>query len=450
MHFKTLTLGCKVNQYESQYVRTTLLMNGYEEALDGPDTDHSVDLIFINTCSVTSESDAKSRKMIYGAARRFPNAEIVVMGCFATRQRDLVQAMPNVRDVICDKGQLTNYFIERGWSNIPSGIHDFEDRHRAFIKIQDGCRVGCAYCIIPKVRPHLASRSIGEIRTEVLALDQNHYREIVLTGIHLGHYGIDLTAERSEDLPLSDYLDIRKQISDDDRISLARLLEELMNVRFDARIRLGSLEAVEVSDRLMNIMAEHQDRICPHFHLSMQSGDDTVLRRMKRRWMSTPYIEKCETIKERIPYVALTTDIIVGFPGETDEQFLKTCSVVEKIGFSKVHLFRFSSRPNTEAAFMKDQIPDQVKKDRLSHLSRIATYCRENYARSFIGRKITVLVEDCLEGPPAILKGTAENYLTVHLPLSGKSGDPSQYIGKLLPAKVVKIDQDVLEVTLNN
>ncbi|MDO5582289.1 MAG: MiaB/RimO family radical SAM methylthiotransferase [Planctomycetia bacterium] len=445
MRFKTFTLGCKVNQYESQFTRTVLLMNGGEEVpANGPDPDPSVDLIFVNTCSVTSESDAKSRKMITGAARHFPNAEIVVMGCFAAHSRDLVLSMPNVRDVICDKGKLNDYFLDRGWTNIPSGIHDFEERHRAYIKIQDGCRVGCAYCIIPKVRPHLKSRPIEEIAAEVIRLDKNQYREIVLTGIHLGHYGIDLAVNTCNDLPLSDYLNIREHITEEKRVSLAGLLDALMKIPFEARIRLGSLEAVEVSDQMLDIMADHQDRICPHFHLSMQSGDDTVLRRMKRRWMSTPYREKCEKIKEKIPDAALTTDVIVGFPGETEDQFLNTCSMVERIGFSKVHLFRYSSRPDTEAARMPDQVPEPEKKRRLAHLSEIARRRREDYARSCTGRQITLLAEDCVKGSPSVLIGTAENYLTVHLPLDSNEEDPSRLIGQLIPVHIEKTDGDIL------
>ena len=405
--FRTITLGCRVNQYETAYVREALLVSGWEETLPGRRAD--ADLVLINTCSVTAESDAKCRKVISAASEQSPNAEIVIMGCYASAAPDLLASYPRVSEVLTDKRELDGFIRRRGWE-VPHGVRSFGERHRAYIKIQDGCRVGCSYCIIPKVRPYLSSRTEEDIIGEVTELARLGYREIVLSGIHLGHYGLDLIAADRKDPPqrLADLLERRSAAPVSGRHTLASLLRELVERTSRPRFRLGSLEAVEVPDELARLAVEFPGRVCPHFHLSMQSGDDAVLRRMKRRWASGPFIKRALSLRRMIPRVALTTDIIVGFPGETDAEFQRTCEVVRQVRFAKIHIFRYSRRPGTEAAEMKDQVPEPVKKARAAELARIADQLRAEYARSLVGSTVTVLTE---ERRGTAVQGTCEYFL---------------------------------------
>lgn len=417
MLLKTATLGCKVNQYETEYLRTALRSIGY---VDGPD-ELPADLVLVNTCSVTQQSDFKSRKIIRKLAKENPGAEIVVFGCYAARAPEEVASLPGVSAVVPDKRLIPEFLRSRGLLFPPPGIEEFGERHRAFIKVQDGCIVSCAYCIIPKVRPYLSSRPIPEILTEISLLARNGYREIVLTGIHLGHYGLDQP----------------------EKPTLSQLIERILEIpEKDFRVRISSLEAVEVGDDLINLAVEHGDRICPHFHLSMQSGSDEVLKNMKRRWSSEPFIERCERIIEKLEQPALTTDVIVGFPGETDQQFEETCKVVERIGFSKVHVFRFSPREGTEAAEMKNRVPPEIQKARAAHLQKIADRLRFEYAKSLIGRKLNVLFErESKDGNT--VHGTSDRYLDVTVP-----NESQKLIGSVLPVLIDEAKEENLFGTL--
>ncbi len=442
MKFKTITLGCKVNQYESQYVRTVLLANDYMEY--EPGDENQPGLIFINTCSVTGESDAKSRKLISHTLREYPNAELVIMGCYATQDPQKIMAFPRVRAILTDKRKLQNLLSDLGFTNLPTVIQDFNERHRAYVKIQDGCRVGCAYCIIPTVRSVLQSRTMEEILAEIQCLADHQYREFILTGIHLGHYGLDFyTTHPDKNLTLENYVSNRINNPVQNRPNLARLLQFLMQSEFPGRIRLGSLEAVEVSDALLTVMEKNQKRICPHFHLSMQSGDDTVLKNMRRRWTCGQYIQKCEEIHHRIPHAFFTTDIIVGFPGETAEQFERTCSVVKQLRFSKVHLFRFSPRPGTIASTMPNQIPESIKKVRLARLESIANRLRLDIARDLKGQHTVVLIEGWMDDDNAIpiCYGTSESYFSVHIFTHGIHLQP----GELVEVQITGNNGDILE-----
>ena len=441
MRFKTATLGCKVNQYETEWLRTAFIEGGWEDADETSDrTD--VDLVVINTCSVTAESDAKSRKLAARFAKEYPNAEIVMIGCYAASDPDRVAALPNVSEVVSDKRRLPEFLRARGLAPPTSGASRFSERSRAYVKVQDGCRVGCAYCVIPQTRPYLQSRPIDEILREASATSRAGYREIVLTGIHLGHYGLDfyppLPDEPTDETspPLERYLARQAAVPESDRVDLATLLRALAKERLDRmRWRIGSLEAVEVSDRLLDVFEEFADAVCPHFHLSMQSGDDDVLRAMKRRWLSAPYIEKCQEIYRRVPDAALTTDVIVGFPGETDAQFDRTVEVVRALRFSRVHVFRYSARPGTIAAAMTNQIPPEVKKERAARLIEAAREEREKFARAFLGREARVVVESVErdEKGAVVARGTTDRY----------------YEAETLPTANATIDQgDVLRVEL--
>ena len=394
---KTATLGCKVNQYETQYVRQGLLQLGYRDA----GNDEPADLCLVNTCTVTAESDLKSRKVIRRLGRENPRAEIIVMGCYATRAAQEVADLPGVVEVVTDKRQLPDLLARRGLVDAPRGITSFGSRHRAYVKVQDGCRMQCSYCIIPSVRPVLASRPPDEVLAEVRGLLATGHREIVLTGIHLGHYGVDLVDTQT----------------DDGTPNLAGLVGRLVSLDSDHefRLRISSMEAVEVTPELIGLMAEHPKRICPHLHLSMQSGSDAVLARMRRRWASERFIEQCNLVRRSLDNPALTTDVIVGFPGETDDDFEATCRVVDEIGFSKIHVFRFSPRQGTPAAEMSDQVPGEVKQQRGARLSEIGRRLRRRYFESLAGHQMQVLVESTRQDRPASLLGTSARYVPVEL-----------------------------------
>ena len=457
MIFKTATLGCKVNQYETQWLRSAFLENGWYEA-DRNTPPEDVGLVLINTCSVTAESDAKSRKLVAHYSRLFPNAEIVVCGCYASSDPERVASLPHVSQVVVDKRRMAEFLRSRGLEIIPQRVSRLAERCRAYVKIQDGCRVGCAYCIIPTTRPYLWSRPAEEVCAEARALSENGYREIVLTGIHLGHYGLDLypptqaelDAARAEGvdpserrLTLEEYQARQEAVPEESRFGLAELLRAIAELRLpEMRVRLGSLEAVEIGDKILSVVESYPDIVCPHFHLSMQSGDDSVLRAMKRRWLSAPYIEKCKEIYRRIPDATITTDVIVGFPGETEEQFERTCDVVREVGFSRVHVFPFSARPGTVAAGLPEQVDPAVKKDRVARVQKIAREERERFARRFIGRNARVVVES-VETPllaPSVARGTTDRYYEV---LFQVPAGRSVAAGDVVETKLVGLDGDV-------
>ncbi len=403
---KTVTLGCKVNQYETEYVREGLVSAGYADAQEGD----AADLCVVNTCTVTSEGDSKSRQVIRRLARDNPDSRIVVMGCYATRAPDEVAKLPNVVEVVTDKRELPDLLGRFGVVNVPTGISGFGDRHRAYIKVQDGCLLRCSFCIIPHVRPNLASRPIEDIVAEAERLIANGYKEIVLTGIHLGHYGVEWNRGRTKD----------------DWIRLATLVARLAALPGEFRIRLSSIEATEVTRELIRVMAEHPEKVCPHLHISMQSGSDTVLRRMRRRWGSQRFIDRCHLLKDALDEPAITTDIIVGFPGETEEEFAATCDVARRVGFSKIHIFPFSARRGTPAFEMPGQLSKQVKSERGRRLAELERELCDEYFRRLIGRRLTVLVERDCDDSAGYLQGTACRYAPVVV-----AGDPSR-VGQLV------------------
>jgi len=411
---KTVTLGCKVNQYETEYVREGLARLGYREAENG----EPADLCVVNTCTVTAEGDLKSRKVIRQLARQNPRAEIVVMGCYATRAPELVAALPGVAEVVTDKRQLPELLARFGLVDVPGGISSFGGRHRAYVKVQDGCRMPCTYCIIPRVRPVLASRPVENVLDEIRRLVAHGHREIVLTGIHLGHYGLGkewgvggggwgVKGAAVQDSPLTPHRS---------PLTLAHLVRRIVRLEGEFRVRISSIEAVEVAPELTALMADHPDRICPHLHVSMQSGSDAVLRRMGRRWASGRFAERCHAIRESLDHPALTTDVIVGFPGESEADFEATCRLVEEVAFSKLHVFRFSPREGTPAAAMPDQVPGKVKQRRAGELAAIGRRLRKRFLESLADRRLQVLVETAVAERPGMLLGTSARYAPVELP----------------------------------
>ncbi len=415
---RLVTLGCKVNQYETQYVKELLEQGGWVEAGDG----QPAELCVVNTCTVTHEGDAKSRQAIRRLHQANPSARLVVMGCYASRDPEAVRRLPGVTQVITDKERLVEELAAYGVHGPLAGISRFDDHQRAFVKVQDGCLLNCAYCIIPSVRPALRSRGVEEICDEVLRLVEAGYREVVLTGIHLGHYGLDLSKGRP-----------RPQWQ-----RLWHLLDRLAALPGDFRIRLSSLEAAEARDDLVRALARHP-RICPHLHLCLQSGSDRILKAMKRRYTSGGLLERIDRIRAVLDEPAFSTDVIVGFPGETDEDFAATCRVVRAAGFSRIHVFSYSPREGTAAAQLRDSVPPAVKSARREQLRELECELAERYQRRLLGRVLDVLVEGG-DGPrPGHARGTSCRYAPVVFP-----GPAPALMRRRVPVRALRVEGGVI------
>lgn len=412
---RLVTLGCKVNQYETQLVKEALEQNGFREAAE----DEAADLCVVNTCTVTAEADAKGRQLIRQLAQRNPGTRTLVMGCFATRDPETVRNLPSVFEVVTDKRELPDVLQRIGLQNVPSGISRFDGHRRAFVKVQDGCVLRCTYCIIPSVRPGLRSRSPQDIEDEVRRLIDGGYEEIVLCGIHLGHYGVDATRGRTGLPPFR----------------LRHLIQRLDQIPGPWRLRLSSIEAGEVSDDFIAAAADCE-HLCPHFHPALQSGSDTVLARMRRRYRVGSFLKKLDQFRDRFDLPAFSTDVIVGFPGETDAEFLETLETCERAGFSKIHAFPFSARKGTPAADFPDQIVPEVKKERLERLAVLERRLALRYHESLVGRTLTVMVEG--EVRPGWMRGTSCRYAPVEVP--GTLAD----LAHLVPATITSANSEGL------
>jgi threonylcarbamoyladenosine tRNA methylthiotransferase MtaB len=415
---RLVTLGCKVNQYETQYVKEALQTNGYREAADR----EPADVCVVNTCTVTMEGDAKSRQLIRRLHQENPAARIVVMGCYATRDPQAVGRLPGVMQVIVDKTRLAEELRPLGVERLPQGIRGFDGHQRAFVKVQDGCVLNCTYCIIPTVRPGLRSRPAEEIASEVERLVEGGRREIVLTGIHLGHYGIDLSRGRCKA----------------EWTRLWQLLGRLDRLPGDFRIRLSSLEAAEARDPLVDAMASSR-RVVPHLHLCLQSGSDRILASMKRRYRRKGFIERCLRIRKALDQPALTTDVIVGFPGETDADFAETCAVVREVGFSRVHVFSYSPRQGTAAATLDGRVAPEMIASRREHLRALELDLAREYHASLLGRRLDVLVEGADRRRPGFVVGTSCRYATVALPAQARA-----LTGQRVPVRIMGADERTL------
>ena len=368
-----MTLGCKVNQYETQFLREGLLGAGYQDA----EADQKADLCIVNTCTITNEGDSKSRQIIRRMNRENPDARIVVMGCYATREPEAVAQLPGVSEVITDKREMPDLLGRFGVVDIPNGISGLDGRHRAYVKVQDGCLLKCSYCIIPTVRPKMESRNKDEILNEIRRLVDNGYSEVVLTGIHLGHYGVDFNKGK----PKSDW------------VRLSSLVREICELDGDFRVRLSSIEATEVTRELIAVMQEFPRKVCPHLHVCVQSGSDRILRLMKRRWTRKHIIDRCMLVKNELDSPAFSTDLIVGFPDETEKDFEDSLDACRQIGFSKIHMFPFSPRRGTPAATMENQIPGDVKSARGKAVRELETELKKKYLQELVGKEVQLLVE---------------------------------------------------------
>ncbi|HZE96015.1 MAG TPA: tRNA (N(6)-L-threonylcarbamoyladenosine(37)-C(2))-methylthiotransferase MtaB [Planctomycetota bacterium] len=384
--FAFVTFGCKVNQYESQALRERFSKKGLIEVRG----DSAADLFVINTCTVTESATAEAQRTVRHLARRFPFAEITVTGCAADSHQSEFLGLPGVRRVVthdgkaalCDDPRLNPE--DSAPSIFDLTISRFDQHTRAFLKVEDGCDLNCSFCIIPKVRGTAVSRPLDAAVDEARRLVDNGHQEIVLTGVHLGSYGKDLAG----------------------RSMLPDLVERLLLFPGLARVRLSSIEANEISDPLIALMAA-EPRFCPHLHLPLQSGDDDILRAMRRRYNARQYLSACERVAEKVAEPSFTADVIVGFPGETEAQFGNTMDVCRRVGFSRIHVFPYSRRRGTDAAGMRD-LPGRVKKERRHRLERLAAELTDTYARRFVGREVEVLRET--DG------GYTERYLKARVP----------------------------------
>jgi threonylcarbamoyladenosine tRNA methylthiotransferase MtaB len=402
---RLVTLGCKVNQYETQLVKEALTRHGYREAQE----DETADLCVVNTCTVTGTGDSKSRQVVRQLARHNPGTRTIVMGCYATRDPQAVANLPGVFEVVRDKRELPDVLGRLGIVDMPRGISQFEGRKRAYVKVQDGCILKCTYCIIPHVRPGLASRSPDDIEDEVRRLVGNGYREIVICGIHVGHYGVDSTRGRSGRAPFR----------------LWHLFRRLDRIPGNWRMRLSSVEAAEINDDFISAAADCE-HLCPQFHPALQSGSDHVLRRMRRRYSIARFLEKIARMKERLDRPAFTTDMIVGFPGETEADFELSAEACRRVGFVKVHVFPFSARAGTKAATFADALPPAVIRERVSRLSELERELAEEYYRTLENERLEVLVEQGVLARPGYVRGTDRRYVPVELP--GDANDLGQFV----------------------
>ncbi|HIF01207.1 MAG TPA: tRNA (N(6)-L-threonylcarbamoyladenosine(37)-C(2))-methylthiotransferase MtaB [Fuerstia sp.] len=405
---RLITLGCKVNQYETQLVREALRENGYREALD----DEPADLCVVNTCTVTNNGDSRSRQVIRQLARKNPDTKTIVMGCYATRDPQAVSELPNVIEVVTDKRELPDVLGRFGIVDMPAGISEFEGHHRAFVKIQDGCILKCSYCIIPKVRPGIRSRRPIDIEEELRRLIDNGYREIVISGVHVGHFGIDTNNLTPGDKP--------ERLWD--------LFRRLDRIPGDWRMRLSSIETVEVNDDFIKAAGDCE-HLCPQFHPALQSGSDTVLQRMRRRYRVGRFLDRLEQIRETLGNdPAFTTDVIVGFPGETDAEFEETLETCRRARFMKIHVFPYSRRDGTAAADFNGQIPGNVIKERVRALSELERDLALDFYRSRIesGAEQVVLAERTCDGRPGWVKGMDQWYIPTQV--RGTDADLGKFI----------------------
>ncbi|MBP3451792.1 MAG: tRNA (N(6)-L-threonylcarbamoyladenosine(37)-C(2))-methylthiotransferase MtaB [Agathobacter sp.] len=384
-------LGCKVNAYETEAMQQMLETAGYEIVSFGEEADVYV----INTCSVTNMADRKSRQMLHRAKKQNPEAVVVAAGCYVqTKEQEAV--VDEAIDIIIGNNKkhelisrLDEFFRDHGKIDAVLDINDknqeyeelFMDRPsehtRAFIKVQDGCNQFCSYCIIPYARGRVRSRSLESVLEEVKRLAENGYQEVVLTGIHLSSY---LSSKIEEDGTTKE-------------VSLLQLIQAIHTIEGIKHIRLGSLEPKVVTDEFARELSK-LEKICPHFHLSLQSGCDATLQRMNRKYTAEEYENGCNTLRKYFAHPAITTDVIVGFPGETEEEFAITKAFLEKIHFYEMHIFQYSKRQGTRAAVMKDQVPENIKKERSAELIALGDKMSKEFREYYLGKEEEVLFEE--------------------------------------------------------
>lgn len=401
-------LGCKVNAYETEAMQEILEQSGYEIV----PFHEKADVYVINTCTVTNMADRKSRQMLHRAKKLNPDAVVVAAGCYVQAKEGKVDACVDIVIGNNKKHELASileeYFRARegeqagaGWKEIIDISHtpEYEEMRltrtgehtRAYIKVQDGCNQFCSYCIIPYARGRVRSRRKEDVVSEVRTLAESGYKEVVLTGIHLSSYGLDL--DQGEDL-----------------LSLICAVHEVEGI---CRIRLGSLEPRIITEEFVKTISS-LPKMCPHFHLSLQSGCDETLRRMNRRYTTQEYYEKCQLLRQYFDHPALTTDVIVGFPQESEEEFEKSMAFVDKVDFYETHIFKYSRREGTKAAAMDGQVPEQIKNARSARLIALGRRKQQAYEERLMGTCVEVLMEEAVEREDGIYQvGHTKEYVKV-------------------------------------
>ncbi|NPV52788.1 MAG: tRNA (N(6)-L-threonylcarbamoyladenosine(37)-C(2))-methylthiotransferase MtaB [Firmicutes bacterium] len=444
------TLGCKVNQYDTAGLAALFKKRGYEIV----DFDSAADVYCINTCTVTATSDRKSRQLIRRALRRNPGAIIVVTGCYAQAAPDEVLAIPGVNIVVGTRGRASIVDLVGGILEAGDGIRDikidavqelygsgcdsgcepggrgfrefeelpaggFAERTRAYLKIQEGCEQFCSYCKVPYVRGRMRSRKPESVLDEARALVEAGHKEIVLTGIHLGAYGRDLGCAPGAD-------------GSGTRVDLAWIARRVAGIPGVGRIRLSSVEPADITEDLIDLVAAER-RMARHFHIPLQSGDDDILALMRRGYTTSDYEALIKRIRGAVSGVAITTDIMVGFPGETDERFENSLNFARRMAFSRMHIFKYSRRPGTAAARFPGQVNARVKEDRSNRMLDLAEEMSLQFHRRFIGSIMEVLFENHSESG---LEGLTDNYIRVF------AGGPATLVGRF---GQVRIDRATAE-----
>lgn len=397
-------LGCKVNAYETEAMQHLLEEAGYEIV---PFT-QKADVYVINTCSVTNMADRKSRQMLHKAKKNNPDSIVVAAGCYVQTSEkevlndlsvDIVIGNDRKHDLVRLLEEYSLDSVNDTVDDINDGKHDFEElfidqtkeHTRAFIKVQDGCNQFCSYCIIPYARGRVRSRRFENVIAEVERLAANGFKEVVLTGIHLSSYGVDF----------------------EEATGLLELIQAVNAVKGIERIRLGSLEPKIVTEHFASELSK-LDKICPHFHLSLQSGCDATLKRMNRKYTTKEYERGCELLRKYFVHPAITTDVIVGFPGETEEEFEQTKAYLEHIHFYEMHIFKYSKRKGTRAAVMPDQIDEQIKAARSEKLIALGHDMSKEFRKFYIGKKEEVLFEEkAVIGDKEYFVGYTKEYVKV-------------------------------------
>ncbi len=400
MKFSIMTFGCKVNSYESEFMKEQLIKNGYVYI----DDVKSADIVIVNTCSVTNTADNKCKKTIRSIRRDNKNAILMVCGCTSENHREELNDLDidilignkeksNVVALIEDFKQSNNKYIKfydsRRLPFEDMKVNEFNDLTRAYVKIQDGCNNYCAYCIIPYVRGSIRSKKFNDVVNEIKDLVNMGHKEIVFTGINTGAYG--------------------KETGEYD---LTDLIREISKIKELERIRVSSIEITEIDDKFIEEM-KNNTKLCAHLHVSLQSGSERILKIMNRKYNKEEYFKKIEKLRESRPEINLTTDVIVGFPTETEEEFLECVEFCKKVGFSKIHVFPYSKREGTKAASMDGHLPNSVKKERARRLIEIDKDLQLQYNRKFLNTKINVLIEEIVDGKSV---GHTQNFLKVIIP----------------------------------
>lgn len=420
------TLGCKVNQYETEAMEELFEKSGYSIVNE----EELADIYVINTCTVTNLSDRKSRQFIRKSKKKNEDSIIAVVGCYSQVAPDEVESLEGVDVIIgtsernrivelCEKVRINHEKINivrdiktyKEFEKIK--VDEIKSRTRANIKIQDGCNQFCSYCIIPYARGPIRSRDYDDIIEEAIKLRDSGFKEVVLTGIHVASYGKD------------------------NKIPLVNVIRGIAQIEGLERIRLSSLEPTLIDDDFMRSLKEI-GKVCDHFHLSLQSGSDSVLKRMNRKYTSALFKEKTEIIRKYMPNVGLTTDIIVGFPGETEEEFLETYNFVKEIGFSRIHVFKYSPRKGTPAAKYENQVDGNIKSRRSDELIKLGDQLAKEFMNRFINTNLNVLFEE----ENKKIEDTYEGYTTNYLRARVKSNE--SLIGNIKSISIIDINNDIL------